>query len=187
VEKLLDQGFHHLSSHQNDPVTAAAILAVMEVIRQEDLLTRANENGAYFIERLRELEKRHPRIWGIRGRGLMIAFELVRSRETQEPDLENLTPFVLGCQARGVHVTYSYYEGAIRIIPAITLSRQEIDTAIAAFDATLTDIEQGRLDASAFANTNAVTKSMVSRPRWRRMLRRLWETSPSYWLQRARR
>jgi 2,2-dialkylglycine decarboxylase (pyruvate) len=187
VEKLLDQGFHHLSSHQNDPVTAAAILAVMEVIRQEDLLTRANENGAYFIERLRELEKRHARIWGIRGRGLMIAFELVRSRETREPDLDNLTPFVLGCQARGVHVTYSYYEGAIRIIPAITLTRAEIDTAIAAFDATLTDIEQNRLDASAFANTNAVTRSMVSRSRWRRMLRRLWETSPSYWLQRARR
>jgi 2,2-dialkylglycine decarboxylase (pyruvate) len=186
VEKLLDQGFHHLSSHQNDPVTAAAILAVIEIIRSENLLERARENGAYFLERLRELEARHPRVWGVRGRGLMIAFELVIDRESLQPDVENLTPFVLGCQARGVHVTYSYYEGAIRIIPGLNLSREEIDIAIDVFDATLTDLEQNRLDSSRFANTNPVIRSMTERSKLRRTMRRLWETSPSYWWQRIR-
>jgi len=186
VDKLLDQGFHHLSSHQNDPVTAAAILAVIEIIRKEDLLARARDHGAYFMDGLRELETRHPRMWGTRGRGLMIAFELVTDRESLQPDLDSLTPFVLACQARGVHITYSYYEGAIRIIPGINLSREEIDSAIAVFDTTLTDLEQNRLDASRFANTNAVTRSMMERSRVRRTLRRLWETSPSYWWQRVR-
>lgn len=186
VDKLLDQGFFHLSSHQNDPLTAAAILAVIEVIRGERLLEAARDNGAYFIHGLHVLQQRHSRIWGVRGRGLMLAFDLVADRESLRPDAGALTSFVLGCQARGVHLTHSYYEGALRIIPSLTLTRQDIDFALNVFDDTLTDLQNGRLAPSEFRNTNPVVQSILSRSRVRKSLRRLWETSPSYWLRKLK-
>jgi len=186
VDKLLDRGFYHLSSHQNDPLTAAAILAVIDILREENLLEAANSNGAYFLSGLQELERRHPRVWGARGRGLMLAFELVEDRESLRPASAALTPFVLACQARGVHLTHSYYEGALRILPSLTLTRQDIDLALNVFDDTLTDLARDRLDPSSFQNTNPVVQSILSRGRVRRSLRRLWETSPSYWLRRLK-
>jgi len=186
VDKLLDQGFYHLSSHQNDPLTAAAVLAVIEVLRNERLLEAARSQGAYFLNGLQELERRHRRLWRPRGRGLMLAFDLVAERESLAPDSAALTPFVLGCQARGVHITHSYYEGALRIIPSLTLTRQDIDFALNVFDDTLKDLENGRLDPSTFRNTNPVVQSILGRSRARKTLRRLWETSPSYWLRRLK-
>lgn len=186
VDKLLDQGFFHLSSHQNDPLTAAAILAVIAVIREERLLEAARDNGAYFMDGLRALQQRHSRIWAVRGRGLMLAFDLVSDRETLQPDAAALTSFVLGCQSRGVHLTHSYYEGALRIIPSLTLTRQDIDLALNVFDETLTDLDHSRLDPGAFRNKNPVVQSILTRGRVRKSLRRLWETSPSYWLRKLK-
>jgi hypothetical protein len=102
------------------------------------------------------------------------------------PDPKALISFVLGCQARGVHLTHTYYEGALRIIPALTISRQDIDFALNVFDDTLTDLVSGRLDPGKFHNTNPVVRSILSRSRVRKSLRRLWETSPSYWLRKLK-
>lgn len=185
VEKLLDQSFYHLSSHQNDPLAATAILAVIETISRENLLERARTNGAYLLEKLRELEGRHPLVWGSRGRGLMIAFDLVTNHDTLAVDHDLVTRFVLACQARGVHVTHTYYESAIRIIPNLTLERTEIDVALNVFDDTLRDLAANRIDSTQFRNTNPVVQSILTRGRVRTTLRRMWETSPSFWLKRA--
>lgn len=186
VDKLLDQGFFHLSSHQNDPLTAAAVLAVIDIIRSEQLLDAARNTGTYFLDGLRSLQSRHSCVWGARGRGLMLAFDLVADRDSMRPDPKALISFVLGCQARGVHLTHTYYEGALRIIPALTISRQDIDFALNVFDDTLTDLVSGRLDPGKFHNTNPVVRSILSRSRVRKSLRRLWETSPSYWLRKLK-
>jgi acetylornithine aminotransferase len=50
-DRLIDSGFHHLSSHQNDPLTACAVSAVIEVISSEGLLESSRKNGDYFIAR----------------------------------------------------------------------------------------------------------------------------------------
>ena len=112
----------------------------------------------------------------------MIAFELLRADKARSPWTEMLTPFVLACQARGVHITYSYYEGAIRVIPPLNISRKEIDFAIEVFDATLSDLESGKLDAASHAQRNHVIRSTQERSKIRRTLNRMWETSPKYWL-----
>jgi len=186
-DRLIDSGFHHLSSHQNDPLTACAVSAVIEVISSEGLLESSRKNGDYFIARLRELAGRHRHLARIRGRGLMIACELLKDQESGEPYAEMLTPFVLACKARGVHVTYTYYEGAIRIIPAATITRSEIDFAIEVFDSVLADLEHGRLKAADYEQKNKVMQSIARRSQIRQKLNRLWMTSPQYWMQRLKR
>ena len=117
----------------------------------------------------------------------MIACELLKDQESGEPYAEMLTPFVLACKARGVHVTYTYYEGAIRIIPAATITRSEIDFAIEIFDSVLTDLEHGRLKAAEYEQKNKVMQSIARRNPIRQKLNRLWMTSPQYWMQRLKR
>jgi 4-aminobutyrate aminotransferase-like enzyme len=154
---------------------------VIRIVREEGYRELARKNGEYFVGRLNEIAVRHPHLGAVRGRGLMIAFELLRDAQTAEPYTEMLTPFVLACAKRGVHVTYTYYEGAIRIIPALNISRSEIDFAIDVFDRVLTDLEQGKLDAEADAQQNPVVRRVFERSRLRKTLCRMWETSPQYW------
>jgi 2,2-dialkylglycine decarboxylase (pyruvate) len=185
-QRLIDASFYHLSSHQNDSLAACAVSAVIDVIRSEALLEHCREQGDYFLARLRELESRHRHMGGVRGRGLMIAFELMKNKERGEPYLEMLSPFVMGCKAKGVHITYSYYEGAIRIIPGLTLTRQEIDFAVEVFDSVLEELEHGRLDPKDYEQQNKLFQRVLRRSPIRRILNRLWVTSPQYWVQRLR-
>jgi 2,2-dialkylglycine decarboxylase (pyruvate) len=183
-EKLLDRGFHHLSSHQNDPLAAAAVSAVIDTVRADNYLAMCRESGAYFMAQLERLASRYSHFAAVRGRGLMIACELVRDKDTLTPYAEMLMPFVLTCKARGVHITYSYHEGAIRLIPPLNISRTEIDFAISVFDSVLADLEGKGLRPDEYEQKNKVIRSTTHRGTVRRTLSRLWETSPQYWMER---
>jgi 2,2-dialkylglycine decarboxylase (pyruvate) len=178
-DRLLDRGFSHLSSHQNDSLTAAAVSAVIRIVREEGYCELARQSGEYFLGRLSELAGRRRLLAGVRGRGLMIAFELVRDGD---PWTEMLLPFVLACEARGVHVTYSYYEGVIRIIPPLNISRAEMDFAIGVFDEVLAEVEGGKLDAARYEQRNPAMRRILERNRFRKAINRMWETSPKYWI-----
>ena len=116
----------------------------------------------------------------------MIAFELVRDPATGEPWTDMLTPFVLACEALSVHVTYTYYEGAIRIIPPLNISKEEMDFAIAAFDRVLSELESGKLQANRNEQQNPAIKRILDRNPLRKTLNRMWETSPKYWASKLR-
>ncbi|MDJ0710566.1 MAG: aspartate aminotransferase family protein [Woeseiaceae bacterium] len=181
--KLLERGFYHLSSHQNDPVTATAVSAVIDIVRENDYRKMCKDNGEYFVAQLRELATRHPNLADVRGRGLMIAFELRTDDEERRPYLEMLTPFILACKEKNVHLTFSYYEGAIRIIPAINIERDDIDFALNVLDEVLTDLENGKIDAKRVAQKNKVIRESLKTRKVKRTLNRLWETSPKYWVR----
>ena len=185
-ERLLDKGFHHLSSHQNDPLTATAVSSVIDIIRNENLLEACSKNGAYFLSELKRLENEYENLHGARGRGLMLAFELVKDKQTLEPYFEMTTPFVLACKQLGVHITYSYYESAMRVIPAITLSKDEIDFAINVFEKVLKKLQNGQLKEGENQPQNPVFQSMIKRNRIKQKLLRMWETSPSYWIRKLK-
>lgn len=185
-ERLLDKGFYHLSSHQNDPVTATAVSSVINIINRDNLIERSAEMGAYFLKGLRELESRHEHLWDARGRGLMIAFEIVKDKESRTPWEDMLTPFVLACKARGVHLTYTYYEGAIRAIPGSNVSTEELDFAVSVIDSVLTDLAAGKISANEGAQKNKVIRNMLGRNKLKQRLNRMWETSPQYWVQKLK-
>lgn len=73
---------HTYSAHA---IACAAALAVQRVIREEGLLPRVMEAGRLLRARLAEQFARHPFIGDVRGRGLLLALELVKDRATREP------------------------------------------------------------------------------------------------------
>src|SRR5205085_5192745 len=90
------------STFGGNPVSMAAALAVIKVIEDDDLKRNAAEVGAYFRERLEGLKEKYPVIGDVRGMGLMQAVELVRDRETKEPDPHSVLKVFEETKRRGV-------------------------------------------------------------------------------------
>src|SRR5213080_4192457 len=74
-------------TYGGNPVACAAALATIETMREQDLAGAARAIGEIMLPRLRALQERFPAIGDVRGRGAMIAVELVRPG-TLEPDAE---------------------------------------------------------------------------------------------------
>jgi 4-aminobutyrate aminotransferase len=76
-------------THEKNPVTARAALTTIQIIEDEGLVANAARVGAVALERLGDMMRRVPAIGDVRGRGVVLGIEIVRSRDTREanPDL----------------------------------------------------------------------------------------------------
>lgn len=77
--------FQHGHTYMGHPVAAAAALAVQKVIQRDCLLGAVTVRGAAFRRMLREAFGHHPHVGDIRGRGMLLALELVRDRDSKAP------------------------------------------------------------------------------------------------------
>jgi 2,2-dialkylglycine decarboxylase (pyruvate) len=132
--------FLHVTSHVSDPLPAAAGLAVLDVLVEEDLVGRARARGEYMLERLRELQAAHEQIGDVRGRGLLIGVELVEDRDSRTPANALGAAVTNGCFERGLSMNITRTGGnanCLRIAPPLVVSEEEIDLAVEIMDASL--------------------------------------------------
>ncbi len=80
-----DWAFGHYT-HEKNPVTAAAALATIAIIEEEHLVENAARVGALALARMEEMKQHLTAIGDIRGRGLLLGIELVKSRADKLPD-----------------------------------------------------------------------------------------------------
>jgi 2,2-dialkylglycine decarboxylase (pyruvate) len=151
-EDAVDKGFLHVTSHVSDPLPAAAGLAVLDVIEEERLVDRARERGEYLMEQLRELQTRHEQIGDVRGRGLLAGLELVADRETREPANELGAAVTAECLDRGLSmniVRAGSSANCFRMAPPLSITEDEIDTAVSILDEALTAVLAGDAELAA--------------------------------------
>jgi len=123
------------STFGGNPVSMAAALAVIKVIEDENLRTNAATVGAYFRERLEELKAKHPVIGDVRGLGLMQGLELVRSRETKEPDPQSVLRVFEETKRRGVLIGKGgLYGNVIRTGLMLNSTKDTVNELIEALD-----------------------------------------------------
>jgi 4-aminobutyrate aminotransferase-like enzyme len=186
AQSLERSSFTHLSSHQNDPLAAAAVLAVIETVEEEKLVEHSRLMGAYFLAELEKLKANHRIIADVRGRGLMIGIEL----STEGRDSGSLAfQTAMLCEKRGLHITYSYYEPVMRIIPPLIISKQEVQLTLSILDEVMTVLERGGAKLSEIIPQNSRSRPFISGMFKRTpvdLLRKMWHTSPHQWLKRAR-
>jgi 2,2-dialkylglycine decarboxylase (pyruvate) len=139
-ETAVERGFLHITSHVSDPLPAAAGLAVLDVIEEEDLVGRARERGAYLDARLRDLQAEHEQIGEVRGRGLLAGLELVTDRDTREPANElgaAVTGECLRCGLSMNIVRSGENANCFRMAPPLSVTEDEIDLAVDILDSAL--------------------------------------------------
>ncbi len=132
----------HASTFGGNPVSCAAALATIDLLRNE-LIANAAALGDHLSSGLHALMHTHPLIGDVRGRGLMIGVELVRDRTTRERATEERNAVVNACFERGL-LLLGAGKNAIRFSPPLVLTREEANTALDIFDAAITTVEKGR-------------------------------------------
>lgn len=140
-----DAGLMYYTSHQSDPLPAAAALAVLDVVAEEDLAGRSARRGEYLGARLRELTERHELVGDVRGMGLLWGVELVEDRETKTPATRQGKALTDECYACGLslNITKGRAGGAacMRIAPPLTVSEEEIGTGVQIMDDVLAELD----------------------------------------------
>lgn len=108
-------------TYGGNPVACAAALAAISTIEEDQLLERARQIEALTVTHLQQIQAQDPRIAEIRGRGAMVAFELV-DPHTGSPDAD-LTAAVAGSarQQGVVALTCGTYGNVIRLLPPLTI------------------------------------------------------------------
>jgi 2,2-dialkylglycine decarboxylase (pyruvate) len=147
-QRAIDNGFLHITTHVSDPMPAAAGLAVLDVLAEENLVDRAAKLGGYLTDRLRELRERHEQIGDVRGRGLLVGLELVEDRGTKEPANELGAAVTAECLRLGLSMNIVKGDGSqrncLRLAPPLTITTEEIDLAISILDTALTNCLDAR-------------------------------------------
>ena len=124
----------HGSTYGGNPVACAAAIAVLETIRDEELVQNAAVRGAELATGLRSLMAEDERIGDVRGPGLMVGVEFVTDRRSREPD---------GAAAQAVHeraaelgllvLTCGPAHQVIRWLPPLNVSAAEIAEGLEIF------------------------------------------------------
>ncbi len=122
-----------------NPVTCAAALATIETIEQDNLVERARQLERLMIGRLTRLQVNDDRIGDVRGRGAMVAVELVKSG-TADPDAELTHQLATAAHAAGVIVlTCGMYGNVIRLLPPLTISDELLNEGLDVLGGILAD------------------------------------------------
>jgi 4-aminobutyrate aminotransferase/(S)-3-amino-2-methylpropionate transaminase len=108
-------------TYGGNPVACAAALAAIGVLHDDDLAGAARAIGATVSERLHSLQKKHPAIGDVRGRGAMIAMEFVRPGSL-DPDPDAARRIAVACHQAGVVVlTCGSFGNVIRLLPPLVI------------------------------------------------------------------
>jgi ornithine--oxo-acid transaminase len=119
VMNVLQPG-EHGSTFGGNPLACAVARAALKVLVEENLIENAAVMGSYFLERLRQI--RHPMIKEVRGKGLLIAVELLPEAGGARRYCQRLKEHGLLCKET--------HDNTIRFAPPLVIDREVIDWAI---------------------------------------------------------
>lgn len=128
--------FLHTTTFGGNPLAAAAAIAAIQVLIEENLPERAAQMGAYFLAGLREVVRGHEdKVIDVRGKGLMIGLEFMDDRTGFE--------VAKGLFDRGVLVAGTLVNAkTIRIEPPLTIEKAQIDRVLEALTETLREVKR---------------------------------------------
>jgi 4-aminobutyrate aminotransferase len=130
----------HASTFGGNPVACAAAMETIRLL-EEKYIANSAAVGAHILGKIADWPQKHKFVGDVRGRGLMIGIELVKSQETREPYAEarnhiierafELGLLVLGCG-----------ESTVRLMPPLVIDREQADCAIDILDRCIAEVER---------------------------------------------
>ena len=139
IAAAFNNGMEYFNTFGGNPVSCAIGLEVLRVIADEQLQHNALAVGSYWMDCLRQLQAQFPLIGQVRGAGLFIGIELVRSRTTLEAAASEADAVAEAMKKRGILIsTEGPRHNVLKLKPPIIFARRHVDF----FISTLADILQ---------------------------------------------
>lgn len=138
--------FGHVSlghyTHEKSPLGAAAGLALLEIIEEENLLGKVKEDQEFMRKALYKMHRKYSLIGDVRGVGLLWGIELVTNRTTKEKAILEAEEIMYECLKQGLSFKVSK-GNVLQLSPPLTISRTELESTMEILNA-------------AFLKTNAI-------------------------------
>lgn len=153
-QKCIAAPLANMSSHSFDPFGSSIATTVIQIIKEEGLVERAERVGGYLKEQLSQVVARHDILAGVRGRGLMLGMDVLAMDDSEQLDPMLSLALEGECLLRGVALGYSALSGVIRLLPSLTMTRTQIDQAMEILDQAATYMVKEGVDISRYMPTH---------------------------------
>lgn len=138
IARSFDNGMEFFSTFGGNTVSCAIGIAVLDVLEQEHFQAHALDVGDHMLTGLKRLKNHHALIGDVRGAGLFLGAELVRSSITLEPATREAAAIVEALRERGILVgTDGPYHNVLKIRPPMPFSVEDADVLVDALDVAL--------------------------------------------------
>ncbi len=129
-------------TYGGSPVACAAALAVLDVIKEENLVQRSQQVGELFNSRLNQLKAQFPQLIGeVRNQGSMIAIELMCDGDPEKPNTELTQSIIAHATHYGlILLACGFYGNVIRFLPALTISDELANEGLDSFAKLFADL-----------------------------------------------
>jgi 4-aminobutyrate aminotransferase-like enzyme/Ser/Thr protein kinase RdoA (MazF antagonist) len=141
IAESFDNGMEFFSSFGGNPVSCEIGLAVLDTIEKENLQCHAREMGEYILGQWEALKKIYDCIGDVRGIGLFLGIEFVKSKITKEPDEQTASNIVNKMKDRGILLsTDGPYHNVIKFKPPMVFNKRNADRVYAELNSILADL-----------------------------------------------
>jgi 4-aminobutyrate aminotransferase-like enzyme len=139
-----------ISTFGGNPVVTTAAKAVIDYIEEQNILRNTEDVGAYLRGGLLDLQEKHQLIGDVRGKGLLLAMELVEDRKTKAPATAATLQLMESARENRLMIGRGgLYGNVIRLSPPMNISRADVDEFLLRLGASLTACEATRFAGSA--------------------------------------
>lgn len=134
----------HLFTMSGNALSCTAALETINVIRDEKLMAKSEELGAYVKERFEEMKEKYELIGDVRGIGLSIGVDLVEDRDTRIGNKEAAAKICYRCWEKGIILIF-LAAGVLRIQPPLVISKEELDKALDIIEESIIEYLNGQI------------------------------------------
>ncbi|MEM4071634.1 MAG: aminotransferase class III-fold pyridoxal phosphate-dependent enzyme, partial [Thermoplasmata archaeon] len=137
----LPSGFR-LGTYRGNPLGLASGNAVLNILKNTDILERVSSKGEYIKKRFQKIAENSEIIGEVRGKGYMIGVEIVKDKKLKEPssDLANSIKTEMFKQGVLMH-TCGHYSNVLRFMAPLIIEDDLIDKGISIFEKSLSTVE----------------------------------------------
>lgn len=143
LEEVERGPYFHIGTFKANAVACAVANANIAYMEKYELPKRSAEMGNYILKELKDLQEESRIIGEVRGKGLFIGVEFVKDKETKEPAEELLPEITMELFQRGViAISCGHFHNVIRLMPALTITRDLVDKSLEIFSDVIKDAEK---------------------------------------------
>ena len=126
------------------PLACAVALANIQLIQEEDLCDRSQKLGTHLLSRVRTLFDTYVpgHVGQIRGMGMMIGIELVKSAGAKEPDFSMMRRLTISLVRAGLMIKVSWDFRVLILMPPLNISQEDIERALSILEAQLSHLNR---------------------------------------------
>jgi 4-aminobutyrate aminotransferase len=139
LDVAADRAMGHYT-HEKSPAACAAALATIEYIETHSLAQHARELGKHALDRLKKMMEQHLLIGDVRGLGLFLGIELVKSRDTRERASDEAEAVMYAALSKGLSFKTTM-GNILTLTPALTITREEMDRALDIIEECIAEVE----------------------------------------------